>query len=177
MVMQRSWQIPFILLLVACPYLEGCCPDCGGFAIYVDVSVPPEFQQAFSATTPGLVVDQYVLLGRLCDPTNLAQTFQFKTSESVSYCKDKVAFEDSVYGSAYVFRLTAADFASLSTQGMQALACGQSGPIKNQEIIDAVFFLLYGYKVTIDRAVASGTGTGSCDAEGSYQVNIPVVLR
>jgi hypothetical protein len=157
----RRW-----LALLMLPVL-GCNP---GYGVVVTVTIPTDVQRAFSSQQPGLLMDQWAVLARLCDPTDAPFVAHLSYSRS-GRCTEL----DQGAESAYAFRLAPNDLQSLNDRQKQVLNCGQTAPITDKDTAGALVPLALYHGLGSSGRVASGSA-GSCDAKGSYVADITLTL-
>jgi hypothetical protein len=104
-------------------------------------------------------------------------TFQLADSYGESYCKDMTAWNDGLYGKAYAFQPTPADLNYLSVQEQQIVACGQSGPVREEDSVTVIAVPEIYSMVGFANPIASGSSAGTCNPQGNYVVDIPLALK
>jgi hypothetical protein len=150
--------------------LSGCTRL--GYGINLSITAPVAVQQMFSASQPGLVADRDDVLGRLCAPLADDVTFQLSLSDANFHCEDKRSSNDIFYGHAFVFDEKRYAPDSMSPGDRQALACGNTGSVRQQDGAHLVTFSGLPAMVGTAGQVASGDALGTCGPDGNYYLAI-----
>lgn len=166
---------PLHLLAIAALPALGC--NIPSYVIEENVTVPPEVQREFSASTPGFVMNRDFIYGVLCSPTTEPVVFHAELFRDHEACEKNRDNQDEISGTAYAFRPTESELLQIDARSRTALACGETAPVDDKSVRTDVYLLNLHDNLPAERQIAVGTSKGECVSSSRYVVNITLALK